>query len=59
MVDSIKKTLMKRDGISGKEAEEKVSELRSELYDRLTNGENPWDLMDEVGLEPDYLEELL
>ena len=59
MVDSIKKTLMERDGISDKEAEERVSELRSEFYDRLAEGQDVWDLMDEVGLEPDYLEEFL
>ena len=59
MVDSIKKTLMKRDGISDKEAEERVCELRSEFYDRLAEGQDVWDLMDDVGLEPDYLEEFL
>jgi hypothetical protein len=59
MVDSIKKTLMERDGISDKEAEERVSELQSEFYDRLAEGQDVWDLMDQEGLEPDYLEEFL
>lgn len=59
MVDSIANVLKRRDGLSDKQAEERVQELRNEFYQRLENGDDVWDLMDEVGLEPDYLEEFL
>ena len=60
MVDSIKNVLMRRDGLTEKEAEEQVDIAREELARRLNSGESPFDLMEEMfGLEPDYLEELL
>jgi hypothetical protein len=59
MVDSIASVLKHRDGLSQKQADERVDELRNEFYQRLENGDDVWDLMDEVGLEPDYLEEFL
>jgi len=59
MVDSIANVLRRRDGLSQKQADECVDELRNEFYQRLENGDDVWDLMDEVGLEPDYLEEFL
>jgi len=59
MVDSIANVLKHRDGLSREQAEERVDELRNEFYKRLENGDDVWDLMDEVGLEPDYLEEFL
>ena len=59
MVDSIANVLQRRDDLSKEQAEERVRELRSEFYQRLENGDDVWDLMDEVGLEPDYLEEFL
>ena len=59
MVDSIANVLQRRDDLSKGQAEERVRELRNEFYQRLENGDDVWDLMDEVGLEPDYLEEFL
>jgi len=59
MVDSIASVLKRRDGLSQKQADERVDELRNEFYQRMENGDDVWDLMDEVGLEPDYLEEFL
>ncbi|MDZ7796964.1 MAG: hypothetical protein U5N56_07935 [Candidatus Marinimicrobia bacterium] len=59
MVDSIANVLKRRDGLSEKQAEERVQELRNEFYQRLEEGDDVWDLMDDVGLEPDYLEEFL
>jgi hypothetical protein len=56
---SISETLQQRDGLSAAEAERIVEELRDELFARLDLGEMPFDLMEEVGLEPDYLEELM
>jgi len=54
--------LMEREGISRSEAREMVEECRSELFDALegTSCLDPDDvLMDCLGLEPDYLEEVL
>ncbi len=59
MVQPIKEVLIERDGLSEIEAEEQVSDLRNEFMEIISNGGNPWDLMDDVGLEPDYLEELV
>lgn len=59
MVDSIASVLQRRDGLSQKQADERVDELRNEFYRRLENGQDVRELMDEVGLEPDYLEEFL
>jgi hypothetical protein len=56
---SISETLQQRDGLSAAEADRIVEELRDELFARLDMGEMPFDLMEEVGLEPDYLEELM
>ena len=42
------------------EADNAVASARQELFDRLDDGEMPFDLcMDKFGLEPDYLEELM
>ena len=63
MVESIKTVLMRRDGIGEEEAEQLVSEAKSDLSQRLMDGENIDDIYnicsDWFGLEPDYLEELL
>jgi hypothetical protein len=59
MVESIEKVLIRRDGMSPEEARKTVEDLRDELFQRLGEGEMPFDLMEEVGLEPDYLEELI
>lgn len=59
-MESIVNVLVKRDGVWKKEAEEHVAEVR----DRILSGEiDPWEIddvmMDEFGLEPDYIEDLL
>lgn len=59
MVQSIKEVLIERDGLSEIEAEEQVNDLQDEFMEIISKGGNPWDLMDGVGLEPDYLEELM
>jgi len=59
-MDSLKETLIQRDGISADEAELIINEARDELYNRLSDGEMPFSLCDELfGLEPDYLEDLM
>lgn len=57
---SIVESLMKRDGISREEALEIKDELREQALAYLADGDiiSAMDIMYEVGLEPDYLEDL-
>lgn len=61
MLLPIEDVLMERDGLSREEAEEIVSDLSDRLLSLITDGEigEAYYIMEEVGLEPDYLEELL
>jgi len=59
MVESIKNVLMQRDGLSEEDAQRQVEELHEEFFARISCGDMPCDLMEMVGLEPDYLEELI
>jgi hypothetical protein len=55
-MNSIVKVLVERDGLTEKEAATRVIEARF----RVINGEDPEEiLMDEFGLEPDYIEDLV
>lgn len=55
-MSELKKVLMERDGMSDREANEVIKEARERVYD----GEDPEEiLMDEFGLEPDYVFDLL
>jgi len=57
---TIKEVLMNRDGITESEADDLISNARMNLMDRIENGEDCEDFcMEEFGLEPDYLEELI
>ena len=54
---SIIPTIVKRDGISYKEAQKLVKEARERV---LMDGEDPHEiLLNEFGLEPDYLFDLM
>ena len=57
---SIVETLMRRDGIDRQEAEEIKAELRNQALAYVREGKimSAMDIMYEVGLEPDYLEDL-
>lgn len=57
---SIVETLMKRDGISRQEAEDIKKELRNQALAYAREGDimSAMDIMYEVGLEPDYLDDL-
>ena len=61
MVHSIVETLMKRDGLERCEAEEIKEELRNQALAYLASGDimSAMDIMYEVGLEPDYLDDLV
>jgi len=59
-MDSIKKVLMERDGMSESEADELIKEAKADMFDRLTDGEMPDDICEEwFGLEPDYIMDLM
>ena len=47
--------LRDRDGYT----EEEITEARREILDRIMDGEDGFDVIEEYGLEPDYLEDLL
>jgi len=47
--------LKKRDGYTGNE----VTEARNDILNRIMEGEDGFDVIEEYGLEPDYLEDLL
>lgn len=55
-VYSIREVLMRRDGLSGKEADELIAEAREELAE----GRDPEEICaDWFGLEPDYIWDLV
>ena len=47
--------LRDRDGYT----EEEIAETRRDILDRIMDGEDGFDIIEEYGLEPDYLEDLL
>ncbi len=47
--------LKERDGYT----EEEITEARNDILDRIMDGEDGFDVIEEYGLEPDYLEDLL
>lgn len=55
-MESLKEVLMGRDGLTSHEADQMIDEARSRVYE----GEDPEEiLMDEFGLEPDYIFDLV
>lgn len=61
-MENITDVLVRRDGISEEEAERQVADFREEIDDMIMEGdlEGIEDaLMDEFGLEPDYLMDVL
>ena len=53
--ETFDEVLQRRDGYT----QEEVDEIRQEILDRLADGEDGFDIIDEYGLEPDYLEDLI
>jgi len=59
-MESIKDVLMRRDGMTEEEAEELIEDAKQDLYERLEEGEMPYDICESYfGLEPDYIDELM
>lgn len=55
-MENLKTVIMRRDQLSNEEAEE----ILQELGQRVSDGEDPEELLhDELGLEPDYIFDLL
>lgn len=62
MANRVVEILMRRDGVTKGEAESMIDECRSELWDAIngTSCTEPDEvIMNELGLEPDYLEDIL
>ena len=53
--ETFDEVLQRRDGYT----QEEVDESRHEILYRLADGEDGFDIIDEYGLEPDYLEDLI
>ena len=53
--ETFDEVLKRRDGYT----QEEVEETRQEILERIGNGEDGFDVIDEYGLEPDYLEDLM
>lgn len=54
-MSELKKVLIKRDEMTADEA----SELIREMKERVMDGEDPEELLYEIGLEPDYIFDIL
>lgn len=54
-LDSIQSILVRRDGMDKHEA----SDLIQEMKERVMDGEDPEEVLHEIGLEPDYIWELI
>lgn len=54
-MSELKQVLMKRDEMTSEEADEMIREMREEVY----AGSNPEDVLYDIGLEPDYIFDLL
>ncbi|KKL95507.1 hypothetical protein LCGC14_1853920 [marine sediment metagenome] len=58
-METIKKVLMNRDGMSAEEADNLIDEAKSDLHKHIKNGEIPEDICEEwFGLELDYIDQL-
>ena len=59
MVRPIIDVLVERDGISREEARRQVRDFREFILDNLENIDPDEEILNEFGLEPDYLDEIL
>ena len=59
-METIAEILIRRDGMSREDANSLVKAAKEELYDRIENDEDAYDICEEFfSLEPDYLDELM
>ena len=57
---TLKQVLMERDELTEEQADQQIEAARQEVFERLEDGDLPYDICEELfGLEPDFLEELI
>ena len=54
-MSDLKDVLMRRDGLTSAEADRLIAEMREEIY----AGADPDDVLYDIGLEPDYVFDLV
>jgi hypothetical protein len=54
-LDSVESILMRRDGMTRDEARDAIHEMQQRVID----GEDPEEVLHEIGLEPDYIFDIL
>ena len=54
-MSSLKEVLMRRDDMTSQEADEMIAEM----HERACEGEDPEELLYEIGLKPDYVFDIL
>ena len=60
MVAGIREVLMERDRMSAEDADDLIEQARTDLHERLGDGDGAFDICEDwFGLEPDYLDELI
>ena len=58
-IGTIKSILMKRDEMTEEEADEAIEDAKEDLYNRMAEGEMPFNICEEhFQLEMDYIDEL-
>ena len=59
-MESLLQVLMERDGMSKEDAMNLINSAKEELYDRLAEGHDAYNICEEwFGLEPDFLMDLI
>ena len=59
-METIKEIQIRRDGMTGSEADTLIQSARDDMNSRLADGEMPYEICEEYfGLEPDYIFELV
>lgn len=54
-MESLKEVLMRRDELTSDEADEQIQEMRDEVE----AGADPEELLNDIGLEPDYIFDII
>jgi len=54
-MSELKEVLMERDGMTSEEVDEVICEMKERVYD----GENAEEVLYEIGLEPDYVFDII
>ena len=52
---TVKEILIDRDGMTAEEADEEIRDMKRQVL----NGENPEEILYDIGLEPDYIFDIM